>query len=379
MKHSGQSSKKVSVIVPNFNHAEFLQRRLESIDAQTYENLEVILLDDCSTDGSVRILEEYHRKHPENSKLISNEVNSGSAFRQWKRGVEHCTGDLIWIAESDDYCEAQFLERLAREFEDDAVGIAYTAPKYVDSEGKTTEWCFEKYTAELSPGRWNHSYKVSGEDEVLHAMGIRNTMVNASALIVRRSAIVEHLMDGDWLEMSLCGDWLLYLKILRNHSVSFIKEAGAYYVQSRDSLGYLSARGEKYSREHQMILSYMEYAFPSMPNEVIDANIRCMLDHWMAVSNASIPDHVKRARYIRYMEHENLRQHASVLQNQLDSVLTKNNDITKAHALLIRSHDECLGRLQDLEKSYESIISSRAWRWTKPLRFAWDSIGELIK
>jgi hypothetical protein len=104
-----------------------------------------------------------------------------------------------------------------------------------------------------------------------------------------------------------------------------------------------------------------------------------MLDHWMAVSGTSIPDHVKQARYIRYMEYENLRQHARVLQNQLDSSLAKNNDITKAHASLIRTHDECLGRLQDLEKSYQSIISSRAWRWTKPLRLAWDSIGELIK
>jgi len=356
---------KISVIVPNYNHARYLQKRLDSIDGQTYRDLEVILLDDCSTDGSPQILEEYCRKHPEYTKIIRNEVNSGSAFRQWKRGVEHCTGDLIWIAESDDYCETHFLERMVREFEDEAVGMAYTAPKYVDSGGHPTEWCFEKYTGALSSGRWNESYKVSGEEEVRYAMGIRNTMVNASSLIFRRSAVAEHLTDGDWSEMKLCGDWLLYLKILSNYSVIFVKDAGAYYVQSQKSSGYLSAREERYSTEHQMILSYLEYTFPSMPPEVINANIRQMIDHWMAVSGGSIPDHVKQTRYIRYGEHENLRKQNAELRLELEQAR--------------QVFEESLVRNQELDLVYRSIVSSLSWRCTAPFRSVWDAVRSLMK
>jgi len=349
---------KISVIIPNYNHARYLRKRLDSIDAQTYRNLEVILLDDCSTDGSPQILEEYCRENAEYTKLILNKVNSGSSFRQWKKGIEHSTGDLIWIAESDDYCESHFLERMVREFEDQAVGIAYTDPKYVDSGGTPTEWCFEKYTEALSPGRWNESYKAFGEEEVRKAMGIRNSMVNASSLILRRSAIEEHLTDGDWSEMKLCGDWLLYLKILSNHSVSFVKNAGAYYVQSQDSSGYLAARGESYSREHQMILAYLENTFPDLPPEAIDANIRYMLDHWLAVSEGSLPDYVQMSRYVRYGEHAELKKERNALGNSLG--------------------EERLKREQ-VERAYSSILGSRTWRYTEPFRNLWNKIKKWIK
>lgn len=365
MKNPGTSSKKVSVIVPNYNHAEFLCRRLESIDAQSYRNMEVILLDDCSTDGSAQILEEYQRKKPENTKLIRNNVNSGSSFRQWERGIEQSTGELIWIAESDDYCEAHFLETLVSEFEDETVGIAYTIPRYVNSGGGPTEWCFEIYSKDLSPERWHKSYKATGEDEVQFAMGVKNTMVNVSSLVMRRSAVIDHLMNEDWTEMGLCGDWLLYLKILKRYSVSYVKEAGAFFVQSEQSAGYQSARGEKYSREHQVILAYLENAFPNAGSGMIDANIHQMMNHWMAVSGGDLPEHVKSMRYVRYGEREDLLQQSAVLKSE--------HDATR------RAHDACMERIHDLEKAYNSIISSRTWRWTGAIRSAWNEIHKIMK
>ena len=65
----------VSIIVPNYNHAQFLKQRLESIFNQTYQNFEVILLDDASTDKSVSILEKYS-KHSKVSHFIVNELTA---------------------------------------------------------------------------------------------------------------------------------------------------------------------------------------------------------------------------------------------------------------------------------------------------------------
>lgn len=75
----------VSVIVPNYCHAPYLEQRIESILQQTFQDFELILLDDCSTDGSREILERY-RNHPKVSGIFYNERNSGSPFKQWKRG-----------------------------------------------------------------------------------------------------------------------------------------------------------------------------------------------------------------------------------------------------------------------------------------------------
>ncbi|HHQ4535035.1 TPA: glycosyltransferase family 2 protein, partial [Aeromonas veronii] len=109
---SAESTKfnpKVSVIVPNYNHAPYLQQRLESIYRQTYENIEVILLDDCSSDNSIEILTDFSSRFPNRTICSFNDVNSGGVFRQWKKGLGIASGELVWIAESDDFCSDDFL------------------------------------------------------------------------------------------------------------------------------------------------------------------------------------------------------------------------------------------------------------------------------
>src|SRR5690606_14670397 len=94
----------VSIILPNYNHASYLPDRLNSIFNQSYQNFEVIILDDCSRDVSLEILNIY-KGHPKVSHFIANEVNSGSPFKQWQKGLKLAKGDFVWIAESDDYCD----------------------------------------------------------------------------------------------------------------------------------------------------------------------------------------------------------------------------------------------------------------------------------
>jgi len=98
----------VTVVVPNYNHAKYLKKRLNSIYKQTYKNIEVILLDDCSTDTSRSILSKYAKKHKNNTKTIFNTKNSGGVFYQWARALESAHGDFIWIAESDDCLFTQY-------------------------------------------------------------------------------------------------------------------------------------------------------------------------------------------------------------------------------------------------------------------------------
>src|SRR5215469_12732659 len=100
----------VSVIVPNYNHARYLRQRIESVLGQKYQDFEVILLDDCSTDNSREILESY-RNDPK-VRVVFNATNSGNVFKQWNKGVRMAGGRYVWIAESDDYADAGFLSRL---------------------------------------------------------------------------------------------------------------------------------------------------------------------------------------------------------------------------------------------------------------------------
>ena len=84
----------VSVIIPNYNHQEYLKQRIDSILNQSFQDFEIILLDDKSTDNSLDILKSY-AKHEKVSHLIINEKNSGSPFKQWFKGINLAKGLLI--------------------------------------------------------------------------------------------------------------------------------------------------------------------------------------------------------------------------------------------------------------------------------------------
>ena len=99
----------VSVILPNYNHSSFLKKRIDSIINQSFQDFDIIILDDCSTDCSREIIEEY-RSNVNITNIVYNEINSGSTFKQWKKGIELAKGKFIWIAESDDYADESFFK-----------------------------------------------------------------------------------------------------------------------------------------------------------------------------------------------------------------------------------------------------------------------------
>ncbi|MCB9276524.1 MAG: glycosyltransferase family 2 protein [Lewinellaceae bacterium] len=114
----------------------FLRERLYSIINQTFQDLELIILDDASTDQSLEILAEY-KNHPKVKHFIENPVNSGSPFIQWKKGIELAQGEYIWIAESDDYADLRFLEEAVPIFMEHAeTGIVCVHSTLVNDQGK---------------------------------------------------------------------------------------------------------------------------------------------------------------------------------------------------------------------------------------------------
>lgn len=130
----------ISVVIPNYNHAQFIEKRIESVLNQTYKNIEIILLDDKSTDNSIDIIKKYEQ-NPVVSHVLQNTENSGSPFLQWKKGVSMSKGDLVWIAESDDLCENDLLETLVKEFTtDNECALAFCKSMTINSTGDKTTY-----------------------------------------------------------------------------------------------------------------------------------------------------------------------------------------------------------------------------------------------
>lgn len=211
----------MSIIVPNYNHEKYLRQRINSILNQSFSNFEIIILDDCSTDSSLNLLAELAINSKVSHYLINNK-NSGSPFRQWKKGVELAKGKFIWIAETDDWASDDFLIKMTAIFESNpSVGIAYCQSIAVDEGGEKIHDMIN-HTERWGWGLWNKSFKAKGVEIVKNYMATVNVIPNASGVMFKKE-LFEKLND-DYLMFKFNGDWLVWIQMLKYCDVYFLNE-----------------------------------------------------------------------------------------------------------------------------------------------------------
>lgn len=217
---------RVSVVVPNYNYQQYIEQRLESIYTQNYPVYEVIVLDDASTDDSVNAIQQYLNKSGCEANVQVNASNSGSVFHQWKKGVEACSGDLVWIAEADDLAEPEFLQKLAVMFEDSQLVLAYSQSTQMDSAGNIIANDYLDYALSASDSCLTDYYR-DGDIEIANSLCIKNTIPNVSAVVFAAQALKKTLADieSDLLEYRVAGDWLVYLHVLTKGKIFHSKAA----------------------------------------------------------------------------------------------------------------------------------------------------------
>ena len=272
---------KVSVIVTNYNHAPYLVERLESILDQTYNDLELLILDDASTDDSFRILTRYYSKP--RVKILMNAVNSGAAFPQWNRGIHLAKGEYVWIAESDDSADPHLLETLVPLLDENpSLGVAYCQSRIINPEshevGDSLNW-----TSDLDPTRWKADFINNGKDEIRNYLIYKNTIPNASAVITRRSVLKEVLpVDTSF---QLCGDWMHWGKLLLQTDLAYVAEPLNYWRLGSSNSRTLTPgvleweEGQRVIRHFAKELGYLE----SETSKILTGfKQRCM--NWVAAS-----------------------------------------------------------------------------------------------
>jgi glycosyltransferase involved in cell wall biosynthesis len=205
----------VSIIIPNYNHGKFLKQRIDSVLNQTFQDFELIILDDFSSDNSKNIIEEY-RNNNKISHIIYNDINSGSTFRQWQKGIELTTGQYIWIAESDDWCEPTLLENLVTGLSSDNCIVAFCQSYCTD--GSKISW--------VSQSPYLSEYR-EGKDFVKSMMIMGNSIFNASMVVWRKSAFEK--ISNTFMEFQFCGDWLFWIELCMQGDVFITGKALNYF------------------------------------------------------------------------------------------------------------------------------------------------------
>lgn len=224
------SSKSISVIVPNYNYEIYLLQRIYSILYQKVKINEIIILDDCSSDNSRELIDKiYNELKPYlNIKKEYNKENSGSAFKQWQKGFLLAKSDYIWIAEADDYCSNQFAKKIMTPLlKDNDIVLSYSDTAFIDAEGKIILKTIKTEIDIMKTGHWNKSYIIDGKQEVYNYTFLNCTIANVSSVIFKKGNYNNYFkLSGEYKQ---AGDWLFYANIMQNGKVAYFNKTLNYY------------------------------------------------------------------------------------------------------------------------------------------------------
>jgi glycosyltransferase involved in cell wall biosynthesis len=254
---SGISKPTVTVVVPNYNHEPFLPDRLDSIFSQTLRNIQIVLLDDASTDNSAAILRK--RLSDPRVQLVVNDSNSGSVFSQWAKGLSIALGDYIWVAESDDSCEPNLLTALLSSTAGRDVAVAFAKTDIITGSGELVPEALSPYLGRFGRIKFDNDFVCGGADFVREGFAVLCAIVNASGAIFRRTLVAEALPEARTFVM--CGDWFIYLYCMRFGEVAYTTTARNFFRRHSASTVHRVEGSDVYFSERLRIANYAAESF----------------------------------------------------------------------------------------------------------------------
>jgi glycosyltransferase involved in cell wall biosynthesis len=239
---------KVSVIVPNYNHAPYLEQRIQSILDQSFRDFEIIILDDASTDNSVEVIAKF--SDPRITQVIFNKNNSGSTFKQWEKGLSLAQGKYIWIAESDDISSTEFLETTLQIMEEaPQAQISFCASTWINEKGQKIH----------EPDFESNSQIWTGNSLLQNEFLLGNLIYNASSAVFKKEKLSQ--VDFSLLaEYKYAGDWFFWMQLSKN---SIVKRTGKRLNFFRRHHNNVSFKADKSGLQFKEGLKVIKYIFES--------------------------------------------------------------------------------------------------------------------
>lgn len=242
---------KVSILLTCYNHIAYLPAAVESIRGQTFQDFEVICLDDGSSDGT----RDWLRTHCADWTLQFNETNLGT-YGSLNKGLEMASGELIAILNDDDVWDTEKLtQQVAMLDSDGAVGLVHTNGSFIGAHG------------EPLPGTplgfdFPRDEKTHGVIPLLYA-----NKIIASAVLVRRACFDEVGRFNPAYFGS--GDWDMWLRVAEKWSVGFCNDELTKYRWHGDNA---SKKLDRIWRDDEMLRERIIAQTPAYEAMVLDPN-----------------------------------------------------------------------------------------------------------
>lgn len=221
--------KKVSVIIPIYNAAQYLHKCLKSVISQTYKNLDIILIDDGSLDDSYDIAKEYQEK---DSRIrLFTQTNIGLIATR-KRGIELAEGEIIGFVDSDDWIEPIMYERLVQCMEENECDLVSSGIYRDYADGSRKEW-YDLYPEGVYVNLESAIYPSMLHDFKKNEMGLKCTLVNK---LYRRQILQDIYGEIDTRVFYGEDALTIYPYCLRCKRIYILNEAYYHYYIRNNSM-----------------------------------------------------------------------------------------------------------------------------------------------
>ena len=262
-----ESDGKISIIVPVYNSEKFLPKCIDSILRQTYSNIELILLDDGSTDDSGEICDEYSQK---NCLVHTIHKENGGSTSARKAGVEMATGRYIGFVDSDDWIEEEMYETLVRTMVNEKVDIVTTGCVEENSGSKTV------YFDTIPVGTYNVEFMGDLAKSVFNAE--QNRILPGMWNKLYRNDLVKRTMNCISDEI-VYGEDLLFNFVYLSYCMRAAVKREAYYHYVKNSNSVCHSFHENFLRNVDVLYKCALKVAKTMGNSV---EIKAALDRYVS-------------------------------------------------------------------------------------------------
>lgn len=215
----GSALPRVSVLVPSYNHASYLPRRLASIFDQGLTDIEVLVIDDASSDDSGAVLQDLQQRFA--FTLIRKTRNSGTPFAAWSEFSTWARGRYFWVCESDDFAETGFLAKALASLDAmPGAALYYCNSWVVDEAGQRIGDTSEYFTKTWRETRWDRAFVNDGRAELADFQQRGQIVPNMSSAVIEADAF-RRALTPLLTRFKLCGDWLFIGRVLPHGKVIF--------------------------------------------------------------------------------------------------------------------------------------------------------------
>jgi len=276
----------ISIVVPNYNHAHHLGARIRSFLDQTCAPKEIIIVDDASTDGSRKLIEELAAMHPEIIPLFK-EKNAG-VNEALADGLNLATCKYVVLASADDICLPAFLDRSfeALSMHPDAVLVFSDPAEHIDATGE--ERRFEHFlgreTFFMSP------------DQFAQLQRRRSFRIPTNTVMFKREPLIA--VGGFRKELHWHADWFAIMQLCLSHGACYVPEVLCYVRVCEDSYSVTSLKQK--DRHAEVVAKCLDYIYQSHDEKLIE---RFRL-------SALMPQH-EFLLCLKLLSHQSFRHHIS--------------------------------------------------------------------